>query len=133
MLQIEVLLVIIGLGLGLFSSPNISSVMGSVPAQRRGVASAVRATVFNTGNVISLGLVAYIITTVIPYQVVSGILTGGYTTLTSSESMEFVTGIGRTFIVAAVISLAGMFASSLRGSENKTHGDHNERKLKPDP
>jgi EmrB/QacA subfamily drug resistance transporter len=118
--QIEIILVIIGLGMGLYSSPNISSVMGSVPPQRRGVASAVRATVFNTGNVVSIGLVAYIITTVIPYQVVSGIITGGYTSLTSTESIGFVAGIGRTFIIATIITLAGMFASSLRGQKRKT-------------
>lgn len=121
LVQIEIMLVILGLGVGLFSSPNISSVMGSVPPERRGVASAVRATVFNTGNVVSIGLVAYIITTAIPYSVVSGIITGGYSTLTSSDSIGFVTGVGRAFIVAAIITLMGMFASSLRGQENKNH------------
>lgn len=120
----ELLLVVIGLGIGLFSSPNISSVMGSVPPQRRGVASAIRATVFNTGNVVSIGLVAYIITTAIPYQIVSGIITGGYTTLTASESAGFVTGMSRAFIVAAIITLAGMFASSLRGAEGKNRTNH---------
>jgi len=119
--QIELMLVIIGAGLGFFSSPNMSSVMGAVPPQRRGVASAIRATIFNTGNVISIGLVAYIVTTVIPYPVVSGLITGGYTTLTASESAGFVTGIGRAFAVAAFITLAGMFASSLRGSETRNH------------
>jgi EmrB/QacA subfamily drug resistance transporter len=124
--QIELTLVILGLGLGLFSSPNISSVMGSVPPQRRGVASAVRATVFNTGSVVSIGLVAYIITTVIPYQVVSGIITGGYTTLTPSESVGFVVGVQRAFVVAAIITFAGMIASSFRGKETKTHVPHGE-------
>jgi EmrB/QacA subfamily drug resistance transporter len=118
--QIEFILLIIGIGLGLFSSPNISSIMGSVPPQRRGVASAVRATLFNTGNVVSIGLVAYIITTVIPYQVVSGIITGGYTTLTLAESLGFVAGIQRAFIVATVITVFGMLASSLRGPRGKT-------------
>jgi MFS family permease len=121
---VELLLVVIGLGIGLFSSPNISSVMGSVPPQRRGVASAIRATVFNTGNVVSIDLVAYIITTAIPYQVVSGIITGGYTTLTAGESAGFVIGMGRAFIVAAIITFAGMFASSLRGSEIKNRTRH---------
>jgi MFS family permease len=120
LVQVEIALMIIGAGMGLFSSPNISSVMGSVPPQRRGVASAVRATLFNTGNVVSIGLVAYIITTVVPYQVVCGIIVGGYTTLTPSDSIGFVTGVGRTFIVAAIITLAGTFASSLRGSEAKS-------------
>lgn len=119
LIQLELMLVVVGLGLGLFSSPNISSVMGSVPPERRGVASAVRATVFNTGNVISIGLVAYIITTAIPYQVVSGIITGGYTSLTPSEAVGFVTGVERAFFVAAVITLAGMFASSLRGPKSR--------------
>jgi EmrB/QacA subfamily drug resistance transporter len=113
--QIEVILVVIGVGLGLFSSPNISSIMGSVPAQRRGVASAVRATLFNAGSVVSIGLVAYIVTTAIPYEVVSGIITGGYTALTPGDSIGFVTGIGRAFVVAAMITIIGMFASSLRG------------------
>lgn len=119
LLNVELLLVVIGVGLGLFSSPNISSVMGSVPPERRGVASAIRATVFNAGNVISIGLVAYIVTTAIPYQVVSGIITGGYTSLTPSDSAGFVTGMSRAFIVSAVITFVGMFASSLRGHEFK--------------
>jgi len=118
--QIEAILIVTGVGLGLYSSPNMSSIMASVPPQRRGVASAVRATLFNSGSVISIGLVAYIITTAIPYQLVSGIITGGYTTLTSGESMGFVTGIGRAFIVTAIITLVGMFASSLRGPETRT-------------
>jgi EmrB/QacA subfamily drug resistance transporter len=120
LIQVETVLIIIGLGLGLFASPNISSIMGSVPPQRRGVASAIRATLFNTGNVVSIGLVAYIITTAIPYQVVSGIISGGYTTLTPNESIGFVTGMGRAFIVAAAITIVGMFVSSLRGRVIKT-------------
>jgi EmrB/QacA subfamily drug resistance transporter len=123
LVQIEIILIVLGLGLGLFSSPNISAVMGSVPPQRRGIASGIRATVFNTGSVISIGLVAYIITTAIPYQIVSGIITGGYTTLTPGESIGFVSGIGRAFLVAAIITFLGMFASSLRGPKTKTHTD----------
>jgi hypothetical protein len=103
--------------------------MGSVPPQQRGVASAVRATVFNTGNVVSIGLVAYIITTVIPYQVVSGIIVGGYTTLSANEAIGFVTGVKLAFIVTAIITLMGMFASSLRGPENKTDKNYNETVL----
>jgi hypothetical protein len=105
--------------MGLFSSPNISAVMGSVPAQRRGVASAIRATLFNTGNVVSVGLVAFIITTAIPYSVVSSIIVGGYTSLTPEDAVGFVAGISRAFIVAAAITLTGMFASSLRGPKRQ--------------
>jgi MFS family permease len=119
LLHVELFLIVIGLALGLFSSPNISSVMGSVPSQRRGVASAIRATVFNAGNVISIGLVAYIVTTAIPYHIVSEIITGGYTSLTPGDAAGFVIGMSRAFIVAAAISFVGMLASSLRGPESK--------------
>ncbi len=124
--QIETILIVLGLIVVLFASPNMSSIMAAVPPQRRGVASGVRATIFNTGNVVSIGLVAYIITTVIPYQVVSGILTGGYTALTPNESIGFVTGIGHAFIVAAIITFIGMLASSVRGPETRTHVAQNE-------
>jgi EmrB/QacA subfamily drug resistance transporter len=116
---VETLLIIIGLGLGMFSSPNISSVMGSVPPERRGVASAIRATLFNAGNVVSIGLVAYIVTTAIPYPVVSGIITGGYTSLTASDATGFVSGMSRAFMVSSIITFAGMIISSLRGPELK--------------
>jgi EmrB/QacA subfamily drug resistance transporter len=118
-IQVEIILVVIGIGMGLFSSPNISAVMGSVPAQRRGVASAIRATLFNTGNVVSVGLVAFIITTAIPYSVVSSIIVGGYISLTPEDAVGFVAGISRAFIVAAAITLTGMFASSLRGPKGQ--------------
>jgi EmrB/QacA subfamily drug resistance transporter len=118
-IQVEIILVVIGIGAGLFSSPNISAVMGSVPAQRRGVASATRATIFNTGNVVSVGLVAFIITTAIPYAVASSIIIGGYTSLTAEDALGFVTGVHRAFLVTAAITLTGMFASSLRGPERQ--------------
>jgi MFS family permease len=120
LVQIEIILTVTGLGMGLYSSPNISSIMASVPPERRGVASAVRATLFNSGNVISIGLVAYIVTTAIPYSVVSGIISGGYTSLSIGESIGFVTGVGRAFIVTGIITFFGMIASSLRGPETRT-------------
>ncbi|HWM51018.1 MAG TPA: MFS transporter, partial [Thermoplasmata archaeon] len=49
-------MMLLGGGLGLFASPNISSIMGSVPPERRGIASSFRATFFNVGYTISLNL-----------------------------------------------------------------------------
>lgn len=45
-----------GIGSGLFASPNVLSIMNSVPAQVRGVASGMRATLQNTGQTISLAI-----------------------------------------------------------------------------
>ena len=46
-----------GIGSGMFASPNSSSIMGSVPAGDRGVASGMRATFQNSGTAISIGVV----------------------------------------------------------------------------
>lgn len=50
------LLLLSGLGQGMFSSPNTSSIMGSVPARHRGVASGMRSTFQNSGTALSIGV-----------------------------------------------------------------------------
>jgi MFS family permease len=45
-----------GLGSGLFTAPNTSAIMSSVPAHERGSASGVRGTVFNSGTSLSIGV-----------------------------------------------------------------------------
>ncbi|WP_449657740.1 MFS transporter [Streptomyces echinatus] len=50
------LLLLNGLGQGMFSAPNTSSVMGSVPARCRGVASGMRSTFQNSGTALSIGV-----------------------------------------------------------------------------
>lgn len=47
---------LIGLGIGIFASPNASALMGSVPPQRRGVASAITAGARNVGMVMGIAL-----------------------------------------------------------------------------
>jgi MFS family permease len=50
------LLVVNGLGTGLFASPNSSSIMGSVPRSERGAASGMRSTFQNSGTALSIGV-----------------------------------------------------------------------------
>jgi MFS family permease len=50
------LLLLSGLGQGMFSAPNTSAIMGSVPPEQRGVASGMRATFQNSGTALSIGL-----------------------------------------------------------------------------
>jgi MFS family permease len=44
-----------GIGSGMFAAPNTSSIMSSVPAAQRGVASGMRATFQNSGTALSIG------------------------------------------------------------------------------
>jgi MFS family permease len=50
------LLMLNGIGSGLFSAPNTTAIMNSVPARRRGAASGMRATFFNSGTSLSIGV-----------------------------------------------------------------------------
>ncbi|GAA5054245.1 MFS transporter [Nocardia callitridis] len=50
------LILINGVSSGMFGSPNSSSIMGSVPAHQRGVASGVRSTFQNTGTAVSIAV-----------------------------------------------------------------------------
>ena len=51
-----VLIFVLGCGSGLFTSPNTSSVMSSVPPETRGVSSGMRATFQNGATLVSIGL-----------------------------------------------------------------------------
>jgi MFS family permease len=50
------LLVLNGVGSGLFSAPNTTAIMNSVPAGQRGAASGMRGTFFNAGSSLSIGI-----------------------------------------------------------------------------
>ncbi len=50
------LLAVNGVGSGLFSAPNTTAIMNSVPAHQRGAASGMRGTFFNSGTSLSIGI-----------------------------------------------------------------------------
>lgn len=51
-----VLVFLNGLGGGIFTAPNTAAIMSSVPSAERGAASGVRATFFNAGSSLSIGI-----------------------------------------------------------------------------
>ena len=67
-------LLLFGLGMALFASPNASAIMGSVPAEKRGVASGIRMTLVATGRCLSVPFSLLLMTLVMPYNKLSQIL-----------------------------------------------------------
>jgi len=107
-------LALLGLGTGMWVSPNISSIMGSVPANRRGIASGFRITLSNVGDTLSFGLAILLMTLVIPY--------GTLNTLIQSYSIqgsilvgkqEFITGFQLVAFVLASINTVAIIPASL--------------------
>ena len=109
-------MMLFGAGLGFFASPNISSIMGSVPPDRRGIASGFRATFFNVGYTISLNLAILITTFTVPYALVTQIIASGNTAaISDSDRMLFAEGIKTTYLWLAGINTLAILPSLLRG------------------
>src|SRR5579884_397039 len=76
-----ILLLLIGVGMGLFASPNTSSVMSSVPPAQRGVSSGMLATVQNAGMLMSMAVFFTIVivglSATLPHTLGTGLLRAG--------------------------------------------------------
>ena len=114
--ELVIPMVLLGVGNGLFISPNISSIMGSVPSARRGVASAFRTTMFNVGGAASSGLAILLITTGIPYSVFSNLLRSmDPASLGQLPEREFINGFKVASFVFAILNTCAILPSFLRG------------------
>ncbi len=76
-----ILIAINGIGIGMFSAPNTSSMMSSVPAEQRGAASGMRATFQNSGTALSIGVFFSLMITglasTLPKSLTSGLVRQG--------------------------------------------------------
>jgi len=76
-----ILLLVLGIGQGLFAAPNTTVVMNSAPREHRGVASGMRATFQNGASLVSIGVFFSIITAglanALPASLKSGLTQGG--------------------------------------------------------
>ena len=101
-------LAILGLGVGLFSSPNTNAVMSSVPPKFYGVASSTLGTMRLTGHMLSMGMV------MLSFSVYMGRVA------ISPESIDlFIGSASATFAAFAVLSFGGIFASMIGGGEGR--------------
>ncbi len=115
--QLALDLVIFGAGIGLFSSPNISSIMGAVPPQRRGIASGFRATFFFIGFTLSLNLAILIMTFTVPYPLISSIISSSNPpAISEADKMLFTTGLTRAYQWFAILNTTAIIPSLLRGT-----------------
>lgn len=69
-------LVIVGVGMGLFTSPNSAVIMNSIPVQYRGVGSGMRATFMNAGQMMSMGVFFSIVIADLASKLPSAITSG---------------------------------------------------------
>jgi EmrB/QacA subfamily drug resistance transporter len=109
-LYVVLCLVILGIGFGLFSSPNANAVMSSVDHQFYGVASATLSTMRQTGNMFSMGIVML---SMPPLLEKSGI--------TPDNCAQFLVSMRISLGIFAVLCFCGIFASLARGNISRVN------------
>jgi EmrB/QacA subfamily drug resistance transporter len=113
-------LLLVGVGSGMFNSPNTAAMMGTVPTERRGIAAGARTMVQNTGAVISIAFVLAIVTAAVPKPVLFKIFSGLASGLTSAQLDPFIQNMHTALWVLAATSVVGAGVSLLRPKESGT-------------
>jgi EmrB/QacA subfamily drug resistance transporter len=112
-------LVLVGIGGGLFWSPNTSAALNGAPRDRLGIASAALATLRQTGMVTSFALALAVAAGSLPREVMMNLFVGTSVSLGSGPMQAFVVGIRHAFAVSVVLSIAAAGMSFIRGAENR--------------
>lgn len=107
LIYIIVNLAVIGIGFGLFSSPNTNAVMSCVPKADYGVASSILTTMRSLGHTSSMAILTLIM----------GAHLGGQT-LAQTTPQQLIDTLRTCFTVFAVICAAGVFISLQRKTKN---------------
>ncbi len=102
-------LMLLGLGFALFSSPNMNAIMSSVENKYYGIASGSVATMRTIGMTISMAIATLIF---------SGFM--GKMEITPEVYPDFIMGIRFTFIVFIILCIAGIYFSLARGKIKRT-------------
>ncbi len=100
---IVALLVLLGVGVGLFSSPNTTAIMGSVTKRDYGCASAMTAMMRSLGMILSMGAVLVVFAVVM-----------GSTVVTPATFPDFLLSLRLIFLALAVLSVFGVVLSLRR-------------------
>ncbi len=109
-------LLIVGVGSGMFNSPNTAAMMGTVPADRRGIAAGARTLLQNPGAGLSIAFVLAIITSAVPKATLFAVFSGLTKGLSEAKLAPFIANMHVALWVLAATSLLGAFVCLLRPS-----------------
>ncbi len=109
--QILIILTLLGIGFALFSSPNMTTVMGSVDPKDYGIASSLIATMRTVGMLTAMTLITIILTIFM-----------GDAPVISVTAKAFVDAMGTGFLIFSGLAVLGILCSMGRMDKKKTHG-----------
>jgi EmrB/QacA subfamily drug resistance transporter len=104
-----IFMLIVGIGSGMFNSPNTAAMMGTVAPHRRGIASGARVLVQNTGAVLSIALVLAIVTASVPKSVLFNVFSGLGARITNAQITPFLSNLHLALWILCGVSVLGIF------------------------
>ncbi len=107
-------LFLVGLGSGMFNSPNTAAMMGTVAPSRRGIAAGARVLVQNTGAVISIAFVLAVVTSSVPKTVLFKVFSGLANHITNTQLTPFIANMHTALWCLSAISVLGAFVAAAR-------------------
>src|SRR5437763_11644610 len=105
---------IVGLGSGMFNSPNTAAMMGTVAPHRRGIAAGARVLVQNTGAVISIAFVLAVVTSSVPKTVLFKVFSGLANHISDAQLTPFLANMHIALWCLAAVSVLGAFVAAAR-------------------
>jgi EmrB/QacA subfamily drug resistance transporter len=108
---------IVGVGIGLFSSPNNSAIMNAVEPRDHGIAAGTLSTMRVVGQSTSVALLSVILTLFIPLSILNPILSNPTIITDPTAIQEFTMGLQVLLIVSAILCLIGSVLSFMRGKK----------------
>src|SRR6202022_1664851 len=105
---------VVGLGSGMFNSPNTAAMMGAVAPHRRGIAAAARVLVQNTGAVISIAFVLAVVTSAVPKDVLFKVFSGLANHISNAQLDPFLSNMHTALWILAAVSVLGAFVAAAR-------------------
>jgi EmrB/QacA subfamily drug resistance transporter len=113
---IVIALAVLGLGFGLFSSPNTNAIMSAVGKKYYGVASGIVGTMRLLGQMLSMGIATMIFAIVI-----------GRVEITPEYYPAFVASVQYSFILFTIFCVFGIYASLVRSKRGQKGADTGSR------
>ena len=105
---------IVGIGSGMFNSPNTAAMMGTVAPHRRGIAAGARVLVQNTGAVISIAFVLAVVTSAVPKQVLFSVFSGLANHISTEQLSPFISNMHTALWCLCAVSIVGAVISAAR-------------------
>ena len=107
-------LFLVGIGSGMFNSPNTAAMMGTVTPRRRGIAAGARVLVQNTGAVISIAFVLAVVTSSVPKTTLFKVFSGLANHITNTQLTPFIANMHTALWCLSAVSVLGAFVAAAR-------------------